>query len=198
MCSKGRKWHQLSRWVAASSPGSGCCLSVGPTSPSTRVPKSVGVRLLHVYAVLALTQEHHPLYGHFCGVRSPGLSWPLLEHGLHLFFKPGNVTALLVLDFMIGHNAKYALADDRARVCPCHLDVGAMIFGVDTGHVAGIYFVPAVCLEMLQIHLVAGLSHNVYVLFHPLTGMRYLCLRGRRPLLLWACTLGVQIFNRRV
>ena len=57
------------------------------------------------------------------------------------------------------------------RVCPCHLDVGAMILGVDTGHVAGTYFVPAVCLEMLQIRLVAGLSHNVYVLFRPLTGM---------------------------
>ena len=59
-----------------------------------------------------------------------------------------------------------------------------MIFGVDTGHVTGIYFVPTVCLEMLQIRLVAGLSHNVYVLFRPLTGMLYRRLHGCRPLLL--------------
>ena len=162
------------------------------------MPKSVGVRVLHVYAVLTLTHEHHPLYGHFCGVRSPGPSWPLLEHGLHLFVKLGNITTLLVQDFTIGRNAKYALADDRARVCLCHLDVGTMIFGVDTGHVTGIYFVPALCLETLQIRLVVGLSQNVYVLFRPLTGMRYCHLRGRLPLFLGASTLGDQIFNGRV
>ena len=82
-----------------------------PQAHHPRVPKSVRVRVLHIYAILALTHEHHPLYGHLCGVRSPEPSRPLLEHGLNLFVKLGNITALLVQDFMIGRNAKYALTD---------------------------------------------------------------------------------------
>ena len=96
---------------------------------------------------------------------------PFLNMGLHLFVKMGDITTLLFQDCTIGRNAKHALTDHRARVCPCHLNVGTMILGVDTGHVAGINFVPVVCLEMLQIRLVVGLSHNVYVYVRPLTGM---------------------------
>ena len=47
--------------------------------------------------ILTLTHEHDPLYGHLFGVRGPGPSWPLLELGVHLLVKPGNVTALPTL-----------------------------------------------------------------------------------------------------
>ena len=39
---------------------------------------------------------------------------------------------------------------------------------------------------MLQIRLVAGLTHNVHVLLRPLTGMRSRRLGGHRPFLLGA------------
>ena len=55
-----------------------------------------------------------------------------------------------------------------------HVQVGAVVNGVDAGQVGWVDLVGAVGLETLEVHLVLDLAHNVDVCLAPLVGRGHL------------------------
>ena len=83
----------------------------------------------------------------FCSVRGSGSFRPLLEFGLHLLVKFGGVATLLADHFATCRHAEDTLFDDGAGVRLGHLDVGAVVLGVNRCQVGWIHLVSPIHLE---------------------------------------------------
>ena len=95
----------------------------------------------------------------------------LLELGPHLSVELGGVTALLPQDLSIGGHIKNTYLDDSAGVRFGHLDIGAVVLGVDGTQVCWHDLIVSVGLEAVQVSLVAELVDHVKVLIDPLAGV---------------------------
>ena len=162
-----------------------------PEAHGPRVPKSIGIRVCHIDAILTLTYQHDPVYGYLHRVRSLGSFCPLLEFGAHLPVKFVGVATFEPQDFTVCCNTKDALLDHQAGVCPCHLNVGAVILSVYAGKVGWVDLVVMIGLETVEVHLVTNLTYHVDIVVGPLAWMR-------RHLFLGVGAFGIQIFTGRV
>ena len=131
------------------------CLAQGiaggkiPKAHHPQVPKTVGVAVGHIVAILALAQEHDAVYGHFVSVGCPRPFCQLLESGPHLSVKLGVVATLQPQDLPIGADTKNTVFDDGAGVCFGHFDIGTVVIGVDGTLVCWHHLVALVGLEMV-------------------------------------------------
>ena len=142
-------------------------------------------------------RKHHLLNGHLLIVWYSLSLARFLALGTDFLVKLGCVATLRLQDFLIRRHAEDTLLDDSAGIQPGHINVGTVVLGINHVQVHRIHFVLLICLEMINVHLVAVLADDVDVFFSSLTRVGH-CLGGCPPFLLVPDALGIQVFARQV
>ena len=164
-----------------------------PQAHHPQAPKAVWIGVHHINVILMLAYQHDPVDGHLCSIRGLGPFHRLLEFGAHFLVKLGGVATFQSEDFAIRRHTEDALLDDHAGVCLGHLDVGAVVLGINHGQVGWVHLVSLIHLEAFQVRFISDLMDDVNIFIGPLTGVRH-HLSRRCPLLLGSDALGIQVF----